>query len=142
MTTANDPLKNIQSRIDELEQTISDRGEQIKARTRQLKDDLQEELSPVELLKKHPAESAGVSFVTGLVAGRVIRGLISTKTPRTAKKKAMPSEPAFGEETIAIKPSALKAAISAIGIELLNTGKDLAITWAKNQFDSRTRKPV
>ncbi|HHE31141.1 MAG TPA: hypothetical protein ENL07_00505 [Chlorobaculum parvum] len=142
MTNANDPLKSIQSRIDELEQTISERREQIKARTHQLKEDMQDELSPVELVKRHPLESAGISFITGILAGRIVRGLISTKTPRTAKKKAMPSEPAFGEETIAVKPSALKAAMGAIGIELLNTGKDLAITWAKNQFDSRTRKPV
>jgi len=142
MTNANDPLKSIQSRIDELEQTISERGEQIKARTHQLKEDLQDELSPVELVKRHPVESAGISFVTGILAGRVVRGLVSPRKPKAVKKKAMHSEPAPGEEPIVVKPSALKAAMGSIGIELLNTGKDLAITWAKNQFEARTRKPV
>ncbi len=140
MTTANDPLKNIQSRIDELEQTISDRGEQIKARTRQLKDDLQEELSPVGLLKKHPVKSAGVSFATGLVAGRIVRGLIDSRQPKPTGTKAMGTATSPEEPAASAKPSPLKEAISSIGIELLHTGKDLAISWVKNQLEARVKK--
>ena len=142
MTKANDPLKSIQSRIDELEQTISERGEQIKSRTHQLKEDLQDELSPVELVKKHPVESAGISFVTGILAGRAIRGLISPRKPKATKKKVTTGEPATKKAAIPPELSPLKVALGSIGIELLNTGKDLAITWVKSRVESKTRKPA
>lgn len=154
MTTANDPLKNIQSRIDELEQTISDRGEQIKARTRQLKDDLQEELSPVELIKKHPVESAGVSFVTGLVAGRIIRSVISPKrqritvaaTPQPAAKPGWAEKPkphakaAATEEPREASASPRGMAVGALGIEVIHALRDLAVTWIKNRSEENKGK--
>jgi hypothetical protein len=136
MTTANDPIKSIQSRIDELEQTISDRGEQIKARTRQLKEDLQEELSPVEMLRRHPLEATGVSFVTGIVAGRVIRSLFSPKRQPTAVETTQARPQTFQ----ANQPSPIAVAAGAIGAELLHTAKDLAITWLKSQVESKKRK--
>ncbi len=140
MTNAHDPLKSIQSRIDELEQTISERGEQIKSRTRQLKEDLQEELSPVEIVRKHPVKSAALSFVTGIVAGRILRGIISPKRSKKVGKGAVGTAPGSEPEVVATEPSPLKEAMGSIGIELLHTGKDLAITWIKNQFDTRTKK--
>jgi len=131
MTTAHDPIKNIQSRIDELEQTISERGEQIKERTRQLKEDLQEELSPMEIVKRHPVEATGVSFVTGIVAGRVIRSLFSSKhRPAVNQAQAAPQEK---------QPSPVGVAAGAIGIELLHTFRDLAVTWLKSQVESKKK---
>lgn len=142
MTNAHDPLKSIQSRIDELEQTISERGEQIKARTQQLKEDLQDKLSPVEQIKKHPVKSAALSFVTGLVAGRIVRGLIGPKQPKPTGMEAISAETGPKEPAASAKPSPLKEAMGSIGIELLHTGKDLAISWVKNQLDARTNKAV
>jgi hypothetical protein len=133
MTNTHDPIKNIQSRIDELEQTINDRGEQIKERTRQLKEELQEELSPMELIKKHPVEATGVSFVTGLVAGRVIRSLFSPK------RKSIPVEaaPAKHPAPQVKHSSAVGAVIGAIATELLHTGRDLGVAWIKNHFEAK-----
>ncbi|MGC8775291.1 MAG: hypothetical protein ACP5R6_08565 [Chlorobaculum sp.] len=141
MTTANDPIKNIQSRIDELEQTISDRGEQIKARSRQLKEDLQEELSPVEMLRRHPLEATGISFVTGIVAGRIIRSLFSPKRqPATVLPPQPKPAPQASRATQEKQPSPVGIAAGAIGVELLHTFRDLAITWLKSQVENKKNK--
>ncbi|MBN1929777.1 MAG: hypothetical protein JW764_09580 [Chlorobiaceae bacterium] len=157
MTTANDPLKSIQSRIDELEETISDRGEQIRARANQLKEELQEELSPMELIRKHPVESAGISFATGIVAGRIIRSVISPKSrkmavpaapqpPAAQPGRAEKPQPAPAERQAA-KPSVMEAAldrssssgmaIGAIGVELIHALRDMAVTWIKSRGEAK-----
>ncbi|HWR02073.1 MAG TPA: hypothetical protein VN371_09440 [Chlorobaculum sp.] len=131
MTTANDPIKSIQSRIDELEQTISERGEHIKARAMELKDELQEELSPAELIRKHPVQAAGASFVTGLFLGRVIKGIVSP----SHKSPAVSAVPA-GKQN-----STLAATVGIIGVELLHTAKDLGIAWIKSYIEEKKKKP-
>ena len=136
MTNANDPIKNIQSRIDELEHTISERGEQIRERTRHLKEDLQEELSPMELIKKHPVEAAGVSFVTGIVAGRAVRSLFSPK--QKSAYVASQAQPA-PHAALANQASPIAVAAGAIGAELLHAAKDLAITWLKSRVADRKK---
>ncbi|NTU54226.1 MAG: hypothetical protein HGA97_11150 [Chlorobiaceae bacterium] len=128
MTTANEQIRNIQSRIDELEQTISDRSDQIKSRTNQLKEDLREELSPLEIIRKHPLESVGITFITGIVAGRGFKSVLGPKRRCTAKSKTAVTE--FHHEK---QPSPVGVAIGAIGVELLHTARDLAITWIKNR---------
>ncbi|NTU57502.1 MAG: hypothetical protein HGB00_01065 [Chlorobiaceae bacterium] len=131
MTTANDPIKSIQSRIDELEQSIAERGEHIKARTLQLKEELQDELSPVELIRKHPVEAAGASFVTGVLLGRAIKSIVSP----TPHRPSVQSDPADKQR------STLSATIGIIGIELLHTAKDLGIAWLKNYIEEKKNKP-
>lgn len=144
MTNANDPIKNIQSRIDELEQTISERGEQIRKRTRQLKEDLQEGLSPMELIKKHPVEATGVSFVTGIVAGRIIRSALTPKRQPIAVHPPQPQPvsqaPQAAQATQEKQPSPVGVAVGAIGIELLHTFRDLAITWLKSRVEEKKSK--
>ena len=137
MSNAHDPIKNIQSRIDELEQTIADRGEQIKERTRQLKEDLQEELSPVEMLRRHPLEATGASFVTGIVAGRVIRSLVS---PKRQPATIAPQTPPAPQATQPRPASPIAVAAGAIGAELLHAAKDMAVAWLKSQVESKKRK--
>ena len=131
MTNANDPIKSIQSRIDELEQTISERGEHIRTRTMQLKEEIQEELSPAELIRKHPLEAAGASFVTGILLGRAIKGIVSP-----SQKSDTVKSPAVEK-----KQSTLGATIGIIGVELLNTAKDLGIAWIKNYIEEKKKKP-
>jgi len=135
MTTENDPIKSIQSRIDELEHTISERGEKIKERTLQLKEDLQDELSPMELIKKNPVEATGISFVSGIVAGRVIRSLFSTKRQPAAK-----TSPATPQNSQASQPSPVAVAAGAIGVEMLHVVKDLAVTWLKSRVQEKKSK--
>jgi hypothetical protein len=137
MTNANDPIKNIQSRIDELEQTISERGEQIRERTMQLKEDLQEELSPMEIIRKHPVEAAGISLITGIVAGRVIRSLVSPKRQPVAK--TIPATPPPPQAPQARQSSPIAVAAGAIGVELLHTAKDLAISWLKSRVAEKKK---
>jgi len=134
MTTANDPIKNIQSRIDELEQTISDKGKQIRERTRQLKEDMEEELSPMELIRKHPLEATGISFVTGIIAGRMIRSILSPRSNPVKTAVVIPHNATVKQ------PSAVSSAIGAIGIELLHTAKDLGISWIRNHFEVKKNK--
>lgn len=132
MSSAQEHLKSIQSRIDELEHTIAERGEQIRHRTKQLKDDLQDELSPEELIRKHPVEAAGVSLVAGIILGRIARGIVSPG--RTSAGQAVLPPPAGHGQ------SALKAAIAAIGVEAVHAGKDLAVSWIKSYFDQKKGK--
>ncbi|NTW51884.1 MAG: hypothetical protein HGB22_04785 [Chlorobiaceae bacterium] len=131
MTTANDPIKSIQSRIDELEQTISEKGEQIKSRTKQLKEELQDELSPAELIRKHPLEAAGASFVGGVILGRVIKAVVSP-SHKSHAVKPLPAERSN---------STLSATIGIIGVELLHTAKDLGIAWIKSYIEEKKKKP-
>jgi hypothetical protein len=131
MTTANDPIKSIQSRIDELEQTISERGEHIKTQAMRLKDDLQDELSPAELIRKHPLEAAGASFVTGVLLGRVIKGIVSP-SQKSPAVKSLPEEK---------QHTTLSATVGVIGVELLHTAKDLGIAWIKNYIEEKKKKP-
>lgn len=140
MTTANDPIRSIQSRIDELEQTITDRGEEIKARAKQLRDDLEDELSPREIIRKHPVESAGLSLVTGFVAGRIIRSIVTPQRRRVVETgpriepQPQPVSTAMPKEK---QSSPLRGALNAIGIELLHTAKDLAIAWLKTRQEEK-----
>lgn len=139
MTTAHDPIKNIQSRIDELEETISERGEQIKERTRKLKEDLQEELSPMEIVRKHPVEATGVSFVTGIVAGRVVRSLFRPKRSAQAIQPSAENAPQAAHAHQQKQPSPIGVALGAIGVELLHTAKDLGVTWLKSQVERKKK---
>lgn len=141
MTTANDPIKSIQSRIDELEQTITERGEDIRARARQLKNDLEEELSPMELVRKHPVESAGLSLVTGILAGRIVKSLVTPKRRRIVETRpGIEPQPAITGSPKEKQNSQLRVALGAIGIELLHTAKDLSVTWLKNRQEEKKGK--
>jgi uncharacterized protein (DUF3084 family) len=137
MITANDPIRNIQSRIDELEKTISEKGEQIRARTRQLKEDMEEELSPMELIRKHPLEATGISFVTGIVAGRMIRTIVApARNPVTVQ----PQPQAAPQAAQVKQTSPIAVAAGAIGAELLHTAKDLTIAWIKTRVSEKKDK--
>ncbi|NTV02235.1 MAG: hypothetical protein HGB04_05545 [Chlorobiaceae bacterium] len=131
MTTANEHLKSIQSRIDELEQTISERGEQIRTRAQHLKKEIQEELAPEELVRKHPFKTTGVALLTGLLIGRIAKSVIAP-SPRPAA--AAESLPVVRQES-----SALKTALAAVGAEALHAGKDLAITWLRNYIEEKKK---
>jgi ElaB/YqjD/DUF883 family membrane-anchored ribosome-binding protein len=135
MTTANEHISSIQTRIDELEQTISERGEQIRNRAVHLKEDLQEELAPAELIRKHPFQTTGSALVAGLVLGRVLKSMF-----RSGRTAAAP-EPAPVASSQERRPSAVKAALATVGAEALHAGEDLAVTWLKNYISEKKKKP-
>ena len=134
MTTANEHLKSIQSRIDELEQTISERGEQIKSRAMHLKEEIEEELAPEELVRKHPFKTTGIALLSGLLIGRAAKSIIAP----SPKPVAIPER----VTEVRREPSAVKAALATIGTEALHAGKDLAITWLRNYIEEKKKKPA
>jgi ElaB/YqjD/DUF883 family membrane-anchored ribosome-binding protein len=140
MTTANDHLKSIQARIDELEHTISERGEQIRNRTSQIKEELKDELSPEELIRKHPFEAVGGALFTGLVVGKAIRSLFGGRS-----RKRLP-EPSVRTEEVHHSgkqlPVAVKAALATVGAEALHAGQDLAVSWLRNYIEEKKKKPA
>jgi hypothetical protein len=135
MTTANEHISSIQTRIDELEQTISERGEQIRNRAVHLKEDLQEELAPAELIRKHPFKTTGSALVAGLIFGRALKSLFRSGRPAAAPE---PAPVASSQER---RPSAVKAALATVGAEALHAGEDLAVTWLKNYISEKKKKP-
>ena len=102
-----------------------------------MKEDLQEELSPVEMLRRHPLEATGASFVTGIVAGRVIRSLVS---PKRQPATIAPQTPPAPQATQPRPASPIAVAAGAIGAELLHAAKDMAVAWLKSQVESKKRK--
>jgi hypothetical protein len=134
MITANEHIKSIQSRIDELEQTISERGEQIKSRAVNLKAELQEELAPEELIRRHPFKSTGSALLVGLLVGRAFKSVVA---PARRSAPVSESQPAKHRE-----PSAMKVALATIGAEALYAGKDLAISWMKSYIEEKKKKPA
>jgi hypothetical protein len=130
MTSGNDPLKNIQSRIEELEQTISQRSAHIKNSTKRLKEDIQTELSPVTVAKKHPLEATGATFVAGFLLARILKNIFRPR-PR----------PLVQHSTVVdVKPSVMKVAAGGLALELLHAGKELGVTWLKQYIEERLRK--
>ena len=134
MTTGNDHLQSIQSRIDELEHTISVRGEHIRTRTRQLKDDLKDEFAPAELIRKHPLETAAATFVAGVTLGRILKRMVThSKVPPSVQ---VPQTEAVESTTY---HAASRSVLGSIGIEMLHAGTDLAMTWLKHYLDEKSR---
>jgi hypothetical protein len=127
MTTTNEPLVGIQARIEELQNTISEKEAQIKERTRKLKEEIETELSPVEIVRKHPFPATGIIFAAGLLLGKTLRGSRSFSDP--VKQMACSSEKH--------SPSNNKSALSTIGLEALRSAKDLGFTYLQRYIDRK-----
>ncbi len=129
MTTINEPLASIQARIDELQNTITEKEAQIKARARKLKTDIEAELSPVKLVKKYPFPATGIMFVTGLLIGRALRG----------SSNANDSTPAVQKDCSSVEylPTSQKSAMSTIGLEALRSAKDLGFACLQRYIDKK-----
>lgn len=137
MTQRNEPLQSIQSRIEELQNTIASKEQAIRQRSRQLHHDIETELSPAELVRKHPFPAAGLSLAAGLLVGRTIKRAASPRkaAPRPAAPIAQP------HEAVPQQASTSRAGNAAreIGLELLNAGKEMAINYLQGYIDSKLR---
>lgn len=129
MTTKNEHLSGIQARIEELQHTITEKEAAIKERTRQFKDNLEAELSPVELVRSHPFEAAATTFVTGLLIARAVKG--SRKSPN-----ALSADGCIVKESC---PSPNKSALNAIGLDILRSAKDLGFSYLQRYIDKKIR---
>jgi len=124
--TTNDTLDGIQARIEDLQNTIAEKEEQIRDRARQLKEDLQTELSPEEIVRKHPFETAGAVLAAGFMIGRALKP--SSRKIRTATA-AQPVQPS----------SSVRSAMGSIGIDILRSAKDLGFTYLQRYLDRKIR---
>lgn len=127
MDKKTEPLKSIETRIHELENSIHEREKQLKERAGKFKKELQEELSPTELVKKYPLQTTGASLFFGFFAGKVMRSILS---PSPRAKVETVAEPAS-------QPSEFKSALASIGVDVLRSGKDLAFNYLKHYMDNK-----
>ncbi len=129
MANKTEPLKSTEAKIQELENRIRDREEQLRKRTGRFKKELQQELSPEELVRRYPFRTTGLSLLIGFFTGKLIRKALSrqpqqrTETDRSQRKE----------------PSELKSALGSIGLELLRSGKDIAISYLKHSLDKKIK---
>jgi len=129
MTTKNEHLSSIQARIEELQNTITEKEMEIKARTRQLRDDLEAELSPVELVRCYPFKAAAATFIAGLLLARFLKG-----GRRTANVKRGDSSPL---QDSCSSPN--NNALETIGIDILRSAKDLGFNYLQRYIDKKIR---
>lgn len=127
MTPTNEPLAGTQARINELQNTIAEKEAQIKARGRKLKEEIETELSPMELVKKHPFPATAVVFAAGLLLGKGIRCNKSTSQP-TSQEACDPAEHS---------PSRRESTLSVIGLEVLRTAKELGFASLQRYIDKK-----
>jgi hypothetical protein len=127
MTTTNEPLVGIQARIEELQNTISEKEEQIKTRARKMKDELKEEISPIKFITQHPFEAVGTTFLAGLLLTKALSG------HRRSSVKGEDSLPASPQ----LIPTQSKTALSTIGLEVLRSVKDLGFTYLQRYLDKK-----
>jgi len=125
MTTKNEPLNGIQARIEELQNTIAEKEDQIRSRALHLSDSIKEELAPMQIVKKYPFQAAGITFVTGLVLTRALRG--SKRTPSTEQTDCYPLQPQRN------------SALYTIGLDVLRSAKDLGFSYLQKYIDSKIK---
>ena len=125
-----EPLKNVETRIEELESNIHEREAQLKNRAGEFKKELQKELSPEEVVKKYPLQSTGISLLCGVLAGIVVRAVVSQPSEKNIQQAMH----------LKSEPSELKSAIGSIGIDALRSGKDLAFNYLKYYLDNKIQQ--
>ena len=129
MTIKNEPLTGIQALIEELQSTISEKEEHIKERARRLKDELKDEISPLHLVKRHPFEAAGTSFLAGLLLTTALRSRRSPSVIIDPQASA----------TSHFFPVTSKNILFAIGLEVMRSVKDLGFTYIRRYLDKKIR---
>ena len=125
MTTKNEPLHSIQARIEELQNTIADKEEQIKSRALHLSDNLKAELAPMEIVKKYPFQSAGITFAASILLTRTLRG---------SKKNDLP-----GQKEHSAVQSQGHSALYTIGLDVLRSAKDLGFKYLQRYIDNKLK---
>jgi len=131
MITQNEPLIAIQARIEELQSTITEKEQQIKARAITLKEDLQEKLSMENIVRQHPFQAAGITFVAGLLLTKTLR---ARNTPSLLVERTQHPAPShhLSEQS--------KTAFSSIGFEVLRSMKDIGVTYLQRYLEKKIKQ--
>ncbi len=127
MTPTNEPLTGTQARIEELRNTIAEREALIKTRGQKLKEEIEAELSPMKLVRKHPFAATAFIFTAGMLLGKGMRGKKSTSLP-ISERACAPAKRS---------PVRGKSALSAIGLEVLRTAKELGFASLQHYIDKK-----
>jgi hypothetical protein len=129
MTTNNDTMRKVQKRMEELQNTIAEKEEQIRLRGHQLQHDIEAGISPKEIVKKHPLQSTALLFLTGILTGQAVRTLAHKPTVQpTAEKTAFP-----------LPQAAPDSDFRDIRMELLRSAKDLGVSYLQHYIDGKFR---
>ncbi|TLU82049.1 MAG: hypothetical protein FDX30_11180 [Chlorobium sp.] len=131
MTTKNDSLHSIRTRIEELQNTIAEKEKQIKARTRHLKEDIAEELSPEEIVRKHPFLAAGTTFTAGLILTKTIGGRKKRSPVDKPETKALP-QPVSSQR---------RSVLYTVGLDVFHSLKDIGFGYLQHYLENKFRKP-
>jgi hypothetical protein len=125
MTTKNEPLYSIQARIEELQNTIAEKEEQIKSRALHLSENIKAELAPMEIVKKYPFQATGITFVSAILLIRTLSGRKSTTSPEHPDYSSAQSQQ--------------NSALYTIGLDVLRSAKDLGFSYLKRYIDSKIK---
>ncbi|MBN1279070.1 MAG: hypothetical protein K9I59_05365 [Chlorobium sp.] len=137
--TTNEHLDGIEARIEDLQNTIAEKEVQIRERAMRLKEDLQTEISPIEIIRKHPFEVAGAILGIGFVVGRALRPASRAARHASAAQPASRPVPHVPPAQPDQQQSSIKSAMSSIGIDILRSTKELGFTYLQRYLDRKIR---
>jgi ElaB/YqjD/DUF883 family membrane-anchored ribosome-binding protein len=132
MTEQNKHLENVQERIAALHETIAEREQDIKDRARKFQHELEQEISPVEIVKRHPWQAVLGALATGFLTGRILRSLGSGPTDEASAEPAVPARP--------VPVSRPESAMRDIRLELIRSAKDLGINYLQRYIEGKLKK--
>ncbi|ABB24570.1 hypothetical protein [Pelodictyon luteolum] len=132
MTEQNKHLESVQERIAALHETIAEREQDIRDRARKFQSELEQEISPAEIVRRHPWQAVLGALAAGLLTGRMLRSLASG-----------PADGASAEPAVhaALAPIALPdSAMRDIRLELIRSAKDLGVNYLQRYIEGKFRK--
>ncbi|TCD48838.1 hypothetical protein [Chlorobium sp. N1] len=131
MTKKNEHLESVQARIEALQETIAERERDIRERAGRFQERLEKEISPVEMVRRHPWQAAFGALAVGFLTGRMLRG--------GGSPAEHPEQQEFPQAPLA--PMAQRSAVLPdIRLELIRSAKELGVSYLQRYIDSRFRK--
>ena len=127
MTPTSEPLSSIQARIEELNSTIAEKEEQIKARARHVKNEIKEEISPAHMVRRYPLQSAGVVALVGIVVGRALRGNGSSARVNTTTVRSN------------TRQSTAQTLLSMVGMEVIHSLKEIGLNYLQRHLEKKNQ---
>ena len=129
MSPINEPLSSIQARVEELQSTIAEKEEHIKASARHFKDELKEEVSPLRLVRRYPLQSVGVAALAGVALGRRLR--------RGNRASSVVAAAPVVQSNVLL--STTQTLLSVVGMELMRSLKEIGLSYLKQYIEKKIR---
>lgn len=132
MTDKQNHLESVQERIDILQETIAERERDIRERARRFQENLEHEISPAEIVRRHPWPSAFAALGLGYLTGRMLR---SGGPAPSAESCQLPETGAP-----ALPATRTGGALADLRLELIRSAKELGVNYLQRYLDSKFRK--